>query len=247
MKSSRSSAEAAWEGFSRLSITNQRGHRPQVIRPEISVQARPSRGSRNELKFTRKITHRNICRCTIWARKICVFYITMEYVAGEDLKRFVKRAGPLNAGKAVVIAGQICDGLTEAHRIGAVHRDLKPQNIMIDHEGNAKIMDFGIARFTEMDRMTGSGVMIGTPEYMSPEQAEVKEVDARSDLYSLASCFSRWLQARFPSKGKPAQSAMKHSWRSPGTSGISLPGPGRAGCGHLRCWKGSSPVCLGPT
>ena len=78
---------------------------------------------------------------------------------------------------------QICDGLAEAHSLGVVHRDLKPQNIMIDKGGNAKIMDFGIARSERGS--TGPGVMIGTPEYMSPEQVEAKDVDARSDLYSL--------------------------------------------------------------
>jgi len=138
----------------------------KLIRPEIGVQEKAIERFKNELKFTRKIAHRNICRMYDLGETDFVYYITMEYVAGEDLKRFVKRAGVLSAGKAISIARQVCEGLAEAHRDGAVHRDLKPQNIMIDQEGNAKIMDFGIARITDMDRMTGSGVMIGTPEYM---------------------------------------------------------------------------------
>ncbi len=188
----------------------------KLIHPEISVQEKAIQRFTNELKFTRKITHRNICRMYDLGEADFVHYITMEYVAGEDLKRFLKRAGSLNVGKAVAIARQVCEGLAEAHRVGAVHRDLKPQNIMIDHEGNAKIMDFGIARFTEMDRMTGSGVMIGTPEYMSPEQAELKEVDARADVYALGVVLFEMVTGKVPFTGETALSlAMKHKTEKP--------------------------------
>ncbi|MBN1938628.1 MAG: protein kinase [Candidatus Aminicenantes bacterium] len=188
----------------------------KLIRPEISAQDKAIERFKNELKFTRKIAHRNVCRMFDLGDAGCIFYITMEFVAGEDLKRFVRRAGPLNAAKAVAIAGQVCDGLAEAHRIGAVHRDLKPQNIMIDAEGNAKVMDFGIARFTEMDRMTGSGVMIGTPEYMSPEQADLADVDPRSDLYSLGVVLFEMVAGRVPFEGPtPLSLAMKHKMERP--------------------------------
>ena len=113
------------------------------------------------------------------------YYITMEYLPGEDLKSFIRRSRQLNVGTAVAIAKQVCDGLAEAHCLGVVHRDLKPQNIMIDKDGSARIMDFGIARSLTAKGITGAGVMIGTPGYMSPEQAEAREVDHRSDIYSL--------------------------------------------------------------
>jgi serine/threonine protein kinase len=188
----------------------------KLIRPEIGVQEKAIERFKNELKFTRKIAHRNICRMYDLGETDFVYYITMEYVAGEDLKRFVKRAGVLHAGKAISIARQVCEGLAEAHRDGAVHRDLKPQNIMIDQEGNAKIMDFGIARFTDMDRMTGSGVMIGTPEYMSPEQAELKEVDARADLYALGVVLFEMVTGKMPFEGNtPLSLAMKHKTEKP--------------------------------
>jgi serine/threonine protein kinase len=149
----------------------------KLIKPEIASDSKTIERFRNELKVARDIAHKNVCRMYDLGKKEGASYITMEYVPGEDLKSFIRRSGTLSVGKAVAIAGQICEGLSEAHRLGVVHRDLKPQNIMIDKEGNARIMDFGIARSLSAKGITGSGVMIGTPEYMSPEQAEAKEVD----------------------------------------------------------------------
>jgi len=110
--------------------------------------------------------------------------------------------GQLSAGKAIFIAKQVCEGLAEAHRLGVVHRDLKPQNIMIDREGNARIMDFGIARSLKAKGITRAGVMIGTPEYMSPEQAEVKEVDQRLDIYSLGIILYEMVTGKVPFEGE---------------------------------------------
>jgi serine/threonine protein kinase len=106
-------------------------------------------------------------------------------VDGKDLKSMIRMMGQLSSGKTIFIAKQVCEGLVEAHGLGVIHRDLKPQNIMVDEEGNARIMDFGIARSLKTKGITAAGVMIGTPEYMSPEQVEGKEVDQRSDIYSL--------------------------------------------------------------
>jgi serine/threonine protein kinase/Tfp pilus assembly protein PilF len=128
-------------------------------------------------------------------------FITMEYVSGEDLKSILRMMGPMSAGKTVLIAKQVCEGLAEAHRLGVVHRDLKPQNIMIDREGNARIMDFGIARSVKVKGLTGAGVVIGTPEYMSPEQIEGQDVDNRSDIYSLGIILYEMLTGRVPFAG----------------------------------------------
>ncbi|MBN1225043.1 MAG: protein kinase [Candidatus Aminicenantes bacterium] len=188
----------------------------KLIRPEIGVNIKAIERFRNELKIARKISHRNICRMYDLGEEGLIHYITMEYVAGEDLKRFVKRAGSLTSGKAIVIARQVGEGLVEAHRLGVIHRDLKPQNIMIDQEGNARIMDFGIARFVDTDKLTGSGVMIGTPEYMSPEQAELKEVDSRADIYSLGVVLYEMVTGKVPFEGEtPLSIAMKHKTEKP--------------------------------
>jgi serine/threonine protein kinase len=188
----------------------------KLIRPEIGLNDKAIERFKNELKIARKITHRNICRMHDLGEEGFTQYITMEHVAGEDLKRFIRRAGTLSSGKAINIAKQVCEGLAEAHRQGVIHRDLKPQNIMIDQDGNAKIMDFGIARFVDTERMTGSGVMIGTPEYMSPEQAELLDVDKRADIYSLGIVLYEMVSGRVPFDGEtPLSIAMKHKTEKP--------------------------------
>ncbi len=157
----------------------------KLIKPEIASDKKTIERFRNELTTARKIGHRNVCRMYDLNKDKDNYYITMEYVSGGDLKRFIRRSKRLDMETAISIAKQICEGLAEAHNLGIVHRDLKPNNIMIDDNGNARIMDFGIARMVKGKGITGSGVMIGTPEYMSPEQVEAKEIDQRSDIYSL--------------------------------------------------------------
>jgi len=188
----------------------------KLLNPEIAADEKTIDRFRNELKFARKIGHRNVCRMYDLSREEGTHYITMEYVPGEDLKSTIIRVGQLSVGKATFIAKQVCEGLAEAHRLGVVHRDLKPQNIMLDKEGNARIMDFGIARSLKAKGLTGAGVMIGTPEYMSPEQAEVKEVDQRSDIYSLGVILYEMVTGRVPFEGEtPLNIAMKHKSETP--------------------------------
>jgi serine/threonine protein kinase/tetratricopeptide (TPR) repeat protein len=173
----------------------------KLIRPEVSADKSTIDRFRNELRIARDISHKNICRMYDLGREAGSYFITMEYVSGEDLKSFIRRARQLVVGTAILIAKQVCDGLAEAHRAGVVHRDLKPGNIMIDKEGNAKIMDFGIARSVSVKGITGAGVMIGTPEYMSPEQVEGKEIDQGSDIYSLGIILYEMLTGQVPFEG----------------------------------------------
>jgi len=173
----------------------------KLIKPEISSDKKTVERFRNELTTARKIVQKNVCRMYDLNKEKGNYYITMEYISGQDLKGLIRQTGQLTVGKAVSIAKQICDGLAEAHSLGVVHRDLKPNNIMIDKEGNAKIMDFGIARSLEAKGITGAGVMIGTPQYMSPEQVEGKDVDQRSDLYSLGIILYEMVTGRVPFEG----------------------------------------------
>jgi serine/threonine-protein kinase len=188
----------------------------KLIKPEIASDKKTLERFQNELKLARKIRHSNVGGMYELLEDKGLHYITMEYVSGEDLKSFIRRSGSLTVSKAIDISNQICEGLSEAHKLGVVHRDLKPSNIMIDKDGNSRIMDFGIARSLKGKGITGAGVMIGTPEYMSPEQVEGKDTDQRSDVYSLGVILYEMVTGRVPFEGDtPFTIGMKHKGELP--------------------------------
>jgi serine/threonine protein kinase/tetratricopeptide (TPR) repeat protein len=188
----------------------------KLIKPEISSDKKTLERFGNELKLARKITHKNVGKMFDINEQEGTHYITMEYVSGQDLKGLIRQTGQLAIGTSISIAKQICEGLSEAHKVGVVHRDLKPNNIMIDREGEVRIMDFGIARSLKEKGITGAGVMIGTPEYMSPEQVEAKVVDQRSDIYSLGVILFEMLTGRLPFEADtPFAVGVKHKSEIP--------------------------------
>ena len=143
---------------------------------------------KREIRLARKITHRNVLRTYDYGEAEGVYFISMECVRGYTLSELLEEAPShrLAPRVALGISRQICRGLQAAHEQGIIHRDIKPQNVLIDHKGEVKVMDFGIARMAEAkEGMTQAGLIVGTPHYMSPEQVQGKQLDPRSDVYSI--------------------------------------------------------------
>ncbi len=159
----------------------------KLVRTDLTSEPEVMQRFMQELQLASKISHKNVLRIHDLGDVAGKKFISMAYVEGEDLHHVLKKEGRLPVDRAVRITRQLCGGLEAAHTEGVVHRDLKPHNILIDKSGNAYISDFGLAKSLEAGaaHMTRTGQFLGTPRYMSPEQAEGKPVDDRSDLYSL--------------------------------------------------------------
>ena len=179
----------------------------KLLRPE-ALAADPTLIDRfkQEIKLARRITHRNVLRTHDFGEAGSVPYISMEFLEGVTLKDLIRNRGALPLGVGLSIAKQMCHGLGAAHDTGVVHRDIKPQNMLILPEsGELKIMDFGISRRTEVEPgtsgLTTAGTVMGTPDYMPPEQAQGKQADFRSDIYSLAVVFFETFTGKLPFRG----------------------------------------------
>ncbi|MGN6184972.1 MAG: protein kinase domain-containing protein [Thermoanaerobaculia bacterium] len=156
---------------------------------------------KREIRLARKITHRNVLRTYDYGEAEGVYFISMEYVRGYTLNELLDEAPnrQMPTRAAIGIARQICRGLQAAHEQGIIHRDIKPQNVLIDAKGEVKLMDFGIARVAETtEAMTQAGLIVGTPHYMSPEQVQGKQLDARTDVYAMGVLVYELLVGRRP-------------------------------------------------
>ncbi len=175
-------------------IRTEKGRGPEVLKR-----------FKQELILARKITHKNVVRIyDLGEAEGGVKFFTMELVEGQSLRDLLQEKKTIPTKEAISFMKQMLSGLAEAHSQGVVHRDLKPQNIMVDRDGLLRIMDFGIARTADTATLTGSGEMMGTPDYISPEQVKGETTNAQSDLYSAGIILYELLTGDVPFKGDTA-------------------------------------------
>jgi len=170
----------------------------KIVRPELARNPEMLDRFKQELILARKVTHRNVIRIFDLGESDGLKFITMEYVEGRSLGAVLRERGKLPLGDAIDIIRQTAFALEAAHAEGVIHRDLKPDNIMLDDRGKVSVMDFGLARSAEFAGMTQTGALVGTLHYMSPEQANGRALDERSDLFALGIIFYELLTGADP-------------------------------------------------
>src|SRR6202142_3406071 len=170
----------------------------KVIRPELATDPGILQRFKQELILARNITHKNVVRIFDLGEADGIPFISMEYVDGDDLRTLLRREGKFSAKDTVPLIEQVCRALDAAHAEGVIHRDLKPQNIMRDKNGRVVGMDFGLRRSLGESGMTQTGAIVGTIEYMSPEQALGSQLDQRSDIFSVGLIFYELLTGKAP-------------------------------------------------
>lgn len=176
----------------------------KILSPLLSNNPEALDRLKREVSAARRITHPNVIRIHDISDQQGLHFVTMEYFSGTTLKDVIKQNGPYSLAQGAQIAFQICDGLEGAHRQGVIHRDLKSQNIIMNEAGELKIIDFGLASCSHQEGMTATGLILGTPEYMAPEQVAGKKVDERADIYSFGIILYEIFTGRVPFTGDSA-------------------------------------------
>jgi eukaryotic-like serine/threonine-protein kinase len=184
--------------FKGLDLMLEREVAIKVLRPELARQPQLVERFRAEAVTLARINHPYVATLHTLLRHGDDFLMVMEFVRGETLEAILRRHGALTMSQALRLFSQVLEGIAHAHHLGIVHRDLKPANLMLTENGTIKVMDFGIARLLGSARQTRTGRIVGTLEYMSPEQVRGLETDARSDIYSLGIVLYEMLTGRAP-------------------------------------------------
>ncbi len=174
----------------------------KLIRPDLSESRTILDRFKREVHLSSKVTHRNVLRVHDLSESDGVFFLTMEYVRGRNLAALLRKEGRLPIDRAVRIFREICEGLAAAHEQQVLHRDLKPQNILIDEADHVHLTDFGLAKSLESDCLTETGAVMGTPDYISPEQVQGQPADERSDIYALGLILYEMLTGTLPFRGQ---------------------------------------------
>lgn len=174
----------------------------KMIHPEYSARAQIIKRFKKETLLARSISHENVIRIYDLGEVDKIKFISMDYIKGQSLKELILTSGTLTVETAISIVKQICEALIVAHQKGVIHRDLKPQNILVDSGGKVYVTDFGVAKSVEIMEDSAPGIIIGTIQYISPEQAKGEKVDPRSDLYSLGIILYEMLTGDKPFKAE---------------------------------------------
>jgi eukaryotic-like serine/threonine-protein kinase len=181
----------------------------KALRPELASQPQVVERFRSEAVTLAKLNHQNIAALYSFFRQGDEFFMVMEFMRGRTLDEIVSKSGPMSCEEAVPLFCHALEGIGYAHRLGIIHRDIKPANMMLTDDGTLKVMDFGIARVLGTARMTRAGNLIGTIEYMSPEQVRGQETDERADIYALGVLLFELLTGRLPFASENEYELMK--------------------------------------